>query len=316
MPKPSISFILPKRPEESVEKTIDLVVKSCKENRIRFEIIVSQGNHPTFQRNDSVVHAKLDYIYFIDNDSEVSSQSIKALIDFLVAQEKKSMAVDAIGGPTVLIPQATPIMKNIDAVLSSRLAVGKVAARYSAIGEIRESDEGELILCNLVVRHSAFKGLKSFEKKLYPGEEVDFIMRLLREKKKVFYHPQVVVKRPQRSSFKDFIRQMYLYGVGRAELTRINFKNFSFLFLLPAFLMAVFFLAGVTVFFFYGPVAFISYLAFFPLLYFFYTLAIVIDAKRRKRSFSVGIFLCTFICHFFFLIDGFGGILARFQREL
>lgn len=308
MSTPSISFILPKRPEEAVDKTIDLVVSACKKNRVRFEIIVSEGNHPTFQRNDSVKYAKFDYIYFIDNDSEVSTQSVKALIDFLNAQEKKSMAVDALGGPTLLISNATPMMKNIDAVLSSRLAVGKVAARYSAIGDIRESDEGELILCNLVVKHSVFKNLKSFKKKLYPGEEVDFIMRLLRKKKKVFYHPQVVVSRPQRSSLKDFVRQMYSYGVGRAELTRINFRNFSFLFLLPAFLMAIVFLAGMGVFFLYGFFALLNYLAIFPSLYFVYMLAIVIDAKRRKKKFSLGIFPCIATCHFFFPL----GILMGF----
>lgn len=296
----SISFIIPKRPEENIEKTMDCVVKACEKNDILFEIILSEGNHPTYQRSDCIKLANFDYIYFLDNDSEINAESLKHLVEFISKSHQSSLEIDAIGGPTLLIDNANNVMKGIDAILSHPFVVGKVANRYSSTGKVRESDSSELILCNLVIRRLIFDELNSFEKKLYPGEEVDFIMRLLRYKKKVFYHPKMTVKRPQRETLWLFIHQMFRYGVGRAELTRINIKNFSFFFLMPAFLLIAFFLVGAGIFVGYGKKALIQYVFLFPIIYSAYSFIIFLSVTLKKKMVSFYIFPCLLTCHFFF----------------
>lgn len=235
-----LTFIIPHREAESFEMAAGAAKKACCEAGSACEIIAISGNNPTKQRNLCIDMAKSDYIYFIDNDSVVVPEALKKLQQTLTYCAQ----IAAIGGPAIAPRSDSFLQKNINSVLTSPIAVGKIASRYSRRGDIRETDDSELILCNLAIKKSIFDELGKFNENLYPNEENEFLHKLKSSGKKVIYDPDIYVFRSQRETLKGFIRQFFTYGRGRGEQTRISPESFKKIMLLPvAFALYVLFIA-------------------------------------------------------------------------
>ena len=220
---PSISFIIPHRESEDVSETARLAREACEKNSLECEIYAISGNHPTKQRNICLgLPLKGEFVYFIDNDTCVTE---KALAEFKRILELKGAELGVLGGPTLTPETDTLLMKNFGAVLASRLAVAKISSRYSKQGKFRETDDSELILCNLLVRREIFDRFGRFSEKLYPNEENEFIFRVKQAGVKVFYSPDFFIYRSQRKTFRNFLKQMFVYGRGRGEQTRLSPKS-------------------------------------------------------------------------------------------
>ena len=185
--------------------------------------------------------------------------------------EVKGQELGVLGGPTLTPATDTYLMKSFGAVLSSPAAVGKISSRYSKQGKFRETDDSELILCNLLVRLEIFNKFGKFSEKLYPNEENEFIFRLKQAGVKVYYSPDLFIYRSQRKTFGNFLKQMFVYGRGRGEQTRLSPKSLrpgllapSLLFLYCAALIPALVL-GLSPFFAL-PLAFYALLLIAPLL--------------------------------------------------
>jgi len=100
-----------------------------------------------------------------------------------------------------------------------------VRNRYRAEGAVRETTERELILCNLAIRRDRFLAAGGLDERLYPNEENELLDRLLKDGGKLLHDPALSVERSQRASLAAFIKQMFRYGRGRAEQTRIAGVN-------------------------------------------------------------------------------------------
>lgn len=218
----SFTFIVPHRETESIEKTIAAIKNIFVELEMDYEILSVYGNNPTIQRNECIKSAKSEYIYFLDSDSILTKESFNELKVYL----EKNPETAIIGGPSLTPPSDSYLQKNFDAILGSFLAVGRISSRYSRHGKIRETDDSELILCNLAVKKSIFEKYGKFNENLYPNEENEFIYRIKSSGEKVIYNPDIYVFRSQRKSLKDFIKQMFTYGRGRGEQTRVSPKSF------------------------------------------------------------------------------------------
>ena len=107
-------------------------------------------------------------------------------------------------------------------VLGSWLAFGPSRARYTAVGQVRETSEKELILCNSIARRAAMLDLGGFNEALYPNEENALMDELQKRGGRLIYDPQVLVYRRPRSSLKAFAKMLLTYGRGRAEQFRLN----------------------------------------------------------------------------------------------
>ncbi|MFH1287205.1 MAG: glycosyltransferase family 2 protein [bacterium] len=235
----SVTFIIPHRETESIETTVSNIKKLCEESRISYEILSVCGNNPTKQRNECIKLAKNEYIYFLDNDSILTKESFSELKNYLEVNPDTAV----IGGPSVTPPSDSYLQKNFGAILSSFSAVGKISSRYSKQGKIRETDDSELILCNLVVKKAIFEKYGEFSAHLYPNEENEFIYRIKNSGEKVIYCPNVYVFRPHRDTLKNFIKQMFNYGRGRAEQTRVSPRSFKWFVLVPV-IFSLYVLAG------------------------------------------------------------------------
>jgi hypothetical protein len=127
-----------------------------------------------------------------------------------------------VGGPNVCPADAPWIERLFAVVLSSRLAFGPSRARYTPVGNIRESSEKELILCNLVARRQTLVELGGFDESLYPNEENALMDDIQKRGGKLLYDPDLIVERRPRPNLKAFIKMLLTYGRGRAEQFRLH----------------------------------------------------------------------------------------------
>lgn len=211
----TFSIIIPVKPGgfvasyEHIKKNIPDVPK-C-------EILLAEGNAPSQQRNRAAEIASGDILYFLDDDSLINIENFTLCIDGM-----KNPHVGVIGGPSLTPPYNSWLQQLFGSALSSAFGSGAVHNRYRAYGEVRETTDKELILCNLAVRRSVFMDLKGFNECLYPNEENEFIERVASTGYILLHSPSMYVYRSQRKTLHAFIRQMFSYGRGRGQQTLIT----------------------------------------------------------------------------------------------
>lgn len=213
---PSVTVLIAARPDQVEIKAVN----AAKEFRYpdgKLEIIVARGKQPSVQRNAGIRAARGEIIYFLDDDSVVQPESLWRAVERFY-----DPAVKMVGGPNLCPPDAPFLERLFALVHSSWLAFSSSRARYAAVGELRETGEKELILCNLAARRDVLLELGGFDELLYPNEE-NALMDELAKRGKLLYDPEMIVLRRPRRSLKAFWRMLLNYGRGRAEQVRLHF---------------------------------------------------------------------------------------------
>ena len=305
-----VTVIIPHRVGENIENTLaGIYMSDYPKNDI--EIFQAEGTHPTVQRNECIKKASGDIVYFIDNDSMVNPNNIKKAVEIF----EKNENVAIVGGPAIHKTSSSK-EKYIDKCMRSYYAVGPIANRYS-VNKIssREGTDRDVILCNLFIRLNVLFEAGLFNESLYPNEENALIDKILSLGYKLMYDPQIVVKRPTRSSLRLYIKMLLNYGRGRFEQLYIDFNKKNLIFTIPAFFsLYIIFLPIVLFIFLITKIIFLA-VYFIPFaLYFVMTLlAGIITALKEKgfiskiRAFFIFPYM-FFITHFFYGLGFFYGI--------
>jgi len=212
---PSFSFIIPVKPGGYVSALEAL--RRIDASAFCFEVLVAEGMTPSQQRNQAAYQSQGDYIYFLDDDSQLPAD---ALPWCLAAFEDRTVAI--VGGPSLTPPGDSVLQQLFGLALSSLFGAGGVRNRYRAVGLPRETTEKELILCNMVFRRENFAGFGGFDERLYPNEENELMDRIHAAGHRLVHVPEMAVYRSQRPTMKAFMRQMFAYGRGRAQQTLIS----------------------------------------------------------------------------------------------
>jgi GT2 family glycosyltransferase len=199
--------------EENLKNSLDNLKIILKNSKIEFEIITSIGLNPSAQRNQASKIAKGEWLYFLDDDSLLDSQSIE---QFQLALLKFPNAV-VFGGPSLLhLETKNNWQAAIQIVFNSDFGVGPLKSRYLSIGATRYSSEKELILCNMIIKSEYFAKSGGFQESLFPNEENEFLSRI-NKIGEVVYSPLIIVYRNHRNNMKSFFNQMVNYGKGRTR---------------------------------------------------------------------------------------------------
>jgi GT2 family glycosyltransferase len=198
------------------------------------EIIVVRSTNlatfPSMKRNAAIRAAKGELIYFLDDDSVPSPGNLKRAV-----AQFADPKVQMVGGPNICPDDAPTIERTFANVMGSWLAFGPSCARYRSVGKLRESNEKELISCNLVSRRGVLLESGGFDESLYPNEE-NALMDAVLKRGKLLYDPEMIVHRRPRSNFKSFAKMLFSYGGGRAQQFRLHPTPGSFInFVPPAF---------------------------------------------------------------------------------
>lgn len=207
---PKFSIIIPVKPGGEVRALEAL--RRADYPADAFEVIVAEGTCPSLQRNLAAGKAEGEYLYFLDDDSLVASGFLRRATD---CYETGSHA--AVGGPSLTPPGDSVLQQAFGLALASPFGGGGVRNRYRQFGAPRETGDHELILCNLSISAAVFREEGGFDRRLYPNEENELLVRMGREGLKLFHDPELAVVRSQRSSIRAFVRQLFGYGRGRAQ---------------------------------------------------------------------------------------------------
>lgn len=221
-----ISIIIPVKPGGAVAAITSL--QNLEPGSPDHEVIIAEGKKPSRQRNMAARAASGDILYFLDDDALVVPVALKRISVGFADQ-----AVAAVGGPSLTPPGDSHFQRAIAWALASRFGGGVVRNRYRSVGELRATDDRELILCNLAFKRETYLTFGGLDERLYPNEENELIDRLLKSGARLLHDPGLIVRRSQRATLRAFIRQMKTYGRGRAEQTLIS-RSISFKAIVPA----------------------------------------------------------------------------------
>ena len=211
----SVSIIIPVKPGGKVSALAGVCAAGYPAADI--EVLVAEGRQPSRQRNLAAASATGEYLYFLDDDSQVSPGFLQKAV-----RHFEEPAVAVVGGPS-LTPETDSVLQHSFAMaFASMLGGGGMRNRYRQTGGVRQTCDRELILCNLGFRKARFLALGGFDERLYPNEENELLERIMREGGRLIHDPDLAVYRSQRPTVRAFCRQLHGYGRGRGEQTVLS----------------------------------------------------------------------------------------------
>lgn len=225
--QPLISVIIPHGPGGNIDYTLDSL-KRVNYPKDKIEVIAVEGKAPSTQRNRGVDASCGEFLFFFDDDVKVGRETINRLL----SHYKKGIA--CVGGPNLTPEDDRILQKAFGYAMSSSFGAAKMSVRYKAVGEVREADETDLILCNLSADKKIFQEMGGFPHDFYPNEENVFFNRLMEKGYKLLYDPQAIVYHKRRANLRKTIKQMFSYGRGRFQQTCAQPKSFKPIFLGPS----------------------------------------------------------------------------------
>ncbi|MES2309577.1 MAG: glycosyltransferase, partial [Verrucomicrobiota bacterium] len=202
------------------------------------EILVVEGFAPSHQRNEGVGSSHGEVLVFLDSDCEVPPDYFQKLARWF--PEKSKVIV---GGPVLLRENASEMEQVFQAIFSNPWVMGRSSARYKSEGVDRESDQAELILCNMVISREVWTTVGEWNESLYPNEENEYLDRAEKLGIAIIHDPRLFVKRPQRESYGHLFYTFFRYGKGRGEQTAIS-RKISWINFIPSLSVPLFFIFG------------------------------------------------------------------------
>ena len=170
------------------------------------------------KRNIGTRIAKGSIIAFTDDDTILRDDWIRNGVKHLSENEKYV----GVGGPNYTPREELPFAKAVGRIFGSKFLFSfRYTVGHSAAREIKHNPT-----CNYLIKKSAVQEIK-FHKNLWPGEDVEFDIRLNKAGYKILYAPDVVVWHHRRSRPVAFLKQMFNYGKTRAQVTRMHPGSFD-----------------------------------------------------------------------------------------
>ena len=204
--------------------------RKAKDNGINTTVIydpVAAGK----KRNIGVNAAKGEIIAFTDDDTILREDWITNGVKHIEENE----AYVGVGGPNFTPKSGLPFAKAVGRIFGSKFLF---SFRYT-IGHAKPREIAHNPTCNYFIKKGVVNEIK-FHDTLWPGEDVEFDIRLLKAGHKILYSPDVVVWHHRRSRPMAFLKQMFNYGKTRAQVTRMHPSSFDIRYFV--FVFAFFFL--------------------------------------------------------------------------
>jgi cellulose synthase/poly-beta-1,6-N-acetylglucosamine synthase-like glycosyltransferase len=226
---PLFSIIIPVRVETPY--LAETLKKLQHQSFRQFEVLVitdkvSGQVSPAIKRNLGAKMSKGEYLAFLDDDSYPSTNWLKNALK----QFKKEVA--AVCGPCLTPPNDSLYQQASGLVWASYLGSGGAGAYRNSIQSARYVDDFPSV--NLIVRKSDFLAVKGFNTHHWPGEDTILCLNLVYQlKKKIYYHPSVIVYHHRRSVIVPHLQQITRYALHRGNFARIYPKTS----LLPGYLL-------------------------------------------------------------------------------
>jgi succinoglycan biosynthesis protein ExoA len=297
----NISFIIPVRPGDYPEQTINCIRK-VKYPAEAVEIIIAEGSEPSKQRNLAVSKASGEYLYFLDDDSFIEPNNISIGLNHFGDNK-----IGAVGGPALTLANAKFLEEVFGETFGSFFGTYKTRLRSRQIGGPRLVRGEELILCNMIMPKEVFLKMGGLNSALYPNEENELIKRMRNDGYRFYYVPEMKVHRAKRNTIQAFMKQMYSYGVGRSKHIFEQFNIRDLVFFVPSLFLVYLF----SLIFYHTPLTLLPLVAYCSLAF---AASIKIVMRRRKLSLLLALIPSFFLMHLSYGVGLLSGIL-RIKRN-
>ena len=185
------------------------------------------------KRNIGVELAKGEIIAFTDDDTILKEDWLNNAVKHL----NENSNYVGVGGPNFTPREGLPFAKAVGRIFGSKFLF---SFRYT-IGHSKPKEIEHNPTCNYIIKKKVFETVK-FHDTLWPGEDAEFDIKLIKKGFKILYAPDVIVWHHRRSRPIPFLKQMFNYGKTRAQVTRMHPDSFDIRYF--AFISAFIFLMG------------------------------------------------------------------------
>lgn len=227
------------------------------------------------KRNLAVDNCKTKYLAFIDSDAYPAARWIESSFKLL---NKKQIGV--IAGPHI-DPIKQNFFQTIIGLVKRSFLITMLPNHQKKISK-KAGFVKFMPSANWILSKKLFNSLNQMDETMLRNEDWDFVYKMERLKKRVFYNPKMLVYHDN-STIRYFIKKRYIYGFYMWPiLTKLNLQNFYFF--IPLFF--TFFLLSF-------PLVF--YITNYDLFYFSilltYLLVVFIESIRVSKNFINFIFI-------------------------
>ena len=197
-----------------------LLDKHAKEAEVEsIDVTVEYEPLPAGQkRNIGAKIAKGTIIAFTDDDTILREDWIRNGVKHLSENEKYV----GVGGPNYTPREELPFAKAVGRIFGSKFLFSfRYTVGHSVAREIAHNPT-----CNYLIKKNVVQEIQ-FHESLWPGEDVEFDIRLNMAGYRILYAPDVVVWHHRRSRPAAFLKQMFNYGKTRAQVTWMHPRSFD-----------------------------------------------------------------------------------------
>ncbi|MDO9541614.1 MAG: glycosyltransferase, partial [Kiritimatiellia bacterium] len=179
--------------------------------------------------------ARSEIIAFIDDDVIVGKSWPEAVLEPFAES-----SVGLVSGPG-LVPADIPLTARLAGWTLASRAAGYVQERYLADNSAPKPVKwSRLIGCNMAYRRKVLEEINGFDPKFWPGEEMlAAYLATVRKGYTLVFQPKAILHHYPRTSYAQFLKQMYGYGATRIRLIRAG-TEIEPATLAPMFLFAAF----------------------------------------------------------------------------
>lgn len=173
-------------------------------------IINTRNRGPSNARNSGIKKAKGEYIAFTDSDCIVKPDWLDELYRGFTEEK-----VAGVGGDQQSPADESHFGKTIQDFMKT---VGFFTDYLKNRRKLIKTNHNPT--CNVLYRKSILLEIGGFDEKLWPGEDVDIDLKILRKGYSLFYNPKAVVYHYRPQNLKAFSRMMERYGWAQAYLVK------------------------------------------------------------------------------------------------
>ena len=249
--------------EDGSTKTAENIVTFFKE-KIQITYLKKKNTGPGDSRNYGMQQAKGNYFIILDSDV-ILPQNYLSQIHNIIVKDR----IDTFGGVDDALPSFTNIQKAINYAMTSFLTTGGLRNK--------EKNNHQLRSFNMGISKEVFIQTKGFSKYRY-GEDIDLSKRILALGFLSKVYPTVKVFHKRRTSFEQFFKQTFNFGMARPILNKLHQNSAKLTYWFPTF-----FFIGLLfslIFLLLGNPIFISF-------FLFYFLLIFVDSFLKNKNIKV-----------------------------
>lgn len=274
----------------------------CQEfsGQLRIQYFFKENTGPGLSRNFGIERASGQYCIFVDSDCVIPRQYVQTIKSFL-----KGNPVDAFGGPDAADENFSLLQKAINYAMTSFFTTGGIRGSSEKLEKFYPRSFNMGITKEVYAVTGGFPIIR-FAYAKAAGEDLDLSIQIKKAGFTTALIPEAYVFHKRRTSLRQFLRQVYNFGIARITISKRHPESLKWIHFAPS----VFLLGSLTLII----LSLFSWVFIMPLL--IYTLVVLVDSSLKNKSILIG--LMSIITSYFQLY-GYGyGFLKSFwiQRVL